>query len=191
MTEPRPDPTAGETPSASVAPPSRKPRAAGEALSPARQLANYLTGLRAIVTEATDSRRIWVRQIGILIQDVRNRPVAMVKPQADQIGTEQLAAFQEIRDKLEKLKPPPNCEDCQSLFNIWLDKHVAVCRVLIEFGISGDLNKLKAVQGLMSEGRADLERFQVEYVRLVTALRQRVDASRKKRAAKWPFNKAL
>jgi hypothetical protein len=158
-------------------------------LSPTRALAVYLTQLRQLLTEATESRRAWVRQIGIMMQDARTRPLAMVSPAAGKIGSEQLSRFGELRERLSKLEPPPGCGDLQALFNGWLDRHTEVCQILVDFGRTGDLAKLRTSQSLLAEGRSDLQRFQAEYTRRVTALKKQVDAAKKRRKAKWPFGR--
>lgn len=158
-------------------------------ISPTRALANYLTHLRQVLNEATDSRRAWVRQIGIMMQDARTRPLAMVTPTAVKIGTEQLDAFNELRAKLNALDPPPGCGDLQALLHTWIDRHAAICRVLIDFGNTGELPRLKATQGLLAEGRADMQRFQAQYVLKVAQLKQRIEAVRHRRKSRWPFGR--
>jgi hypothetical protein len=158
-------------------------------LSPTRALAQYLTQVRVLLTEATESRRAWVRQIGIMMQDARTRPLAMVSPAAGKIGSEQMSRFGELRERLAKLEPPAGCGDLQSLFNGWLDRHTEVCQLLVDFGRTGDLAKLRTSQSLLAEGRSDLQRFQAEYTRRVTALKKQVDAAKKRRKTKWPFGR--
>ena len=158
-------------------------------VSPARAMAIYLTALRGLLNEATESRRAWVRQIGIMMQDARTRPMAMVSPMAGKIGSEQMSRFGELRERVQKLEPPPGCTDLQALLHGWLDRHMEVCQLLVDFGRNGDLGKLKASQGLLAEGRLDLQRFQAEYTKRVTALKRQVEATKKKRKAKWPFGR--
>jgi hypothetical protein len=170
-------------------PPPPEPAAVGPArpLSPTRAVALYLTQLRQLLAEATESRRAWVRQIGIMMQDARTRPMAMVSPTAGKIGAEQLTRFGEMRERLGKLEPPPSCDELQTLLHVWIERHMEVCQILVEFGRTGDLARLRASQGLLAEGRADLQRFQAEYTRRVAALRHKVDAAKKRRRPKWPF----
>lgn len=166
------------------------PSAPERPLSPTRILANYLTALRLVVNEATESRRAWIRQIGTLMQDTRTRPLGMVTPQAGRIGSEQQKAFQEIRGRLDALQPPSTAVDLHTLLHTWLDKHITVCQVLVEFGANGEIGKLRTAQGLLAEGRVDLERFQAEYARQVQLLKRQVESVRRnRRKVRWPFGR--
>jgi len=82
--------TPSATPSATpTEPPAVAPRPrpiSDPALNAVRLRAAYLTSLRNVVNAGTDSRRAWVRQVGIFMQDALNRPMGMVTPQAAKIG---------------------------------------------------------------------------------------------------------
>ncbi|MBM4419161.1 MAG: hypothetical protein FJ033_12760 [Chloroflexi bacterium] len=82
--------TLSATPKASpTEPPAVAPRPrpiSDPALNAVRLRAAYLTSLRNVVNAGTDSRRAWVRQVGIFMQDALNRPMGMVTPQAAKIG---------------------------------------------------------------------------------------------------------
>jgi hypothetical protein len=180
---------AAATTAAAPAAVARPPEGPPKPLSPTRAMALYLTQIRSLLAEASESRRAWVRQIGIMMQDARTRPLAMVSPAAGKIGSEQMSRFGELRERLAKLEPPPGCGDLHALFNGWLDRHTEVCQILVDFGRSGDLAKLRTSQSLLAEGRSELQRFQAEYTRRVTALKKQVDAAKKRRRTKWPFGR--
>jgi hypothetical protein len=146
-----------------------------------KAFAAYLTGIRAVMNDASASRRLWVRQIGELMMDARARPPEMVAPVAGRIGAEQHAAFEEIRERLNALHPTQECETCQMTVQSWFDKQLAACDLMMEIGATGEINKLRGVQSLLSDGRIDTQRFSAEYAALVAMLRERVEARRKGR----------
>ena len=165
----------------------RSPRAP----SPVREIAGCLSAIRSIMNEASESRRGWVRQIGVLLRDVHMRPAAMVSPSIGQCGTEQGKIFEEMRERAMDLSPPHECLVLHTTIISWLEKQVAACDVMIEVGMTGDVSRLRATQGLLAEGRADTQRFTTEYASLVAMVRQRIEArqSRPKRRVSWPFGK--
>lgn len=153
-------------------------------LAEARAVAVYLTAVRAIVNEASSSRAVWIRQIGTLMKDARDPVRAGSLPdEAGQIGQEQLAAFRAVHERLDRLQPPPMCQDCQMIVAGWLEKQMAACDVMIEVGRAGELSALRATQGLLAEGRDDSRRFAQSYAELVAWLKERLSHAR---AAKPP-----
>lgn len=162
--------------------------------SPARAIAQYLSGVRALVNEASQSRKLWVRQIGTLLQDARTKPPEMVAPPASEIGAAQRDAFARLRARATELSPPPECGICHKLAIAWLDKQIAACEAMVEFGQTRNVARLRATQDLLSEGRVDTQRFNAEYTSLVAALRARVQRSHTRRPTArhgvWPFGVA-
>jgi hypothetical protein len=162
--------------------------------SPARAIAQYLSAVRGQMNEASESRKLWVRQIGTVMQDARTKPSEMVAPTAGEIGSTQRALFQQVRDRVVELSPPTECLTCHDVVLNWLDKQLAACDVMVEVGQTGDVSKLRATQGLLAEGRLDTQRFNAEYTSLVSALKARVQrtATRRPAARKglWPFGGA-
>ena len=163
--------------------------------SPARAIAQYLSAVRALVGEASESRRLWVRQIGTLMADARTKPPEMVAPSAGEVGGAQRATFEGVRTRLAELTPPTECLSCHDTVLGWLDKQIAACDVMVEVGQTGDVSRLRSTQGLLAEGRLDTQRFNAEYTTLVTALKARVQrtATRRPAARKgglWPFGNA-
>jgi hypothetical protein len=163
--------------------------------SPARAIAQYLSAIRALMNEASESRKLWVRQIGTLLQDTRTKPPEMVAPNAGQVGAEQRAVFESVRGRAAELTPPTECVTIHDVVLAWLDKQLAACDVMVEVGQTGDVSRLRSTQGLLAEGRLDTQRFNAEYTTLVTALKARVQrtATRRPAARKgglWPFGNA-
>jgi hypothetical protein len=158
--------------------------------SPARAIAQYLSAIRALVNEASESRRLWVRQIGTLIADARAKPAEMVAPTSGQIGGEQRQAFEQLRARAVDLSPPHECLSCHDTVLGWLDKQIAACDIMVEVEQSGDVARLRLTQVLLAEGRLDTQRFNAEYTALVTALRARVQRTATRRPGRrglWPF----
>ena len=157
--------------------------------SPIRVIANYLNVIRAVMNEASESRRVWVRQIGVLLRDVQMRPAAMVSPSIGQCGTEQSAIFEEMRTRVADLEAPHECKLLHSTIISWLEKQIGACDVMVEVGMTGDVTKLRATQGLLAEGRSDTQRFSSEYASLVGMVRKRIEArqTRPKKKTSWPF----
>lgn len=162
--------------------------------SPARAIAQYLTAIRALMSEASESRKLWVRQIGTLLQDTRTKPPEMVAPNAGEVGSTQRAFFASVRGRVTELTPPTECLTIQDVVLTWLDKQMAACDVMVEVGQTGDVLRLRSTQGLLAEGRLDTQRFNAEYTALVSALKARVQrtATRRPGARKglWPFGSA-
>lgn len=161
--------------------------AAGEttALTPAqlRALVKYLLGLRDVITSAVEARRVFVRQMGLLIEQARNGNQQAIAQATGRIGREQVGYFREARTALQRLVPPAACEQCHEAVVGWVEMHVAACDVMMEVGSSGDLKRLHEAQNLLSEGRRFAARFNGEYQRLSAAVRARTEALRAQRAS--------
>ena len=147
-----------------------------------KEIAQYLTGLRPILSDALRGRQEWVRRIGVLLEDVRHGNAAVVVQAAGKIGREQIVHFRDNRAQVDRLRPPPGCEQCQAAIVNWLDQLIAVCEVLIAAGQAGDLKRLGETQEMLAESRTFARRFNGEYHRIVTDLRQRVGDAHRERA---------
>jgi hypothetical protein len=165
-----------------------------------RQVATYLTELRAIVDGASASRAAWIRQLGALLKDARAGAARDQLAQASaRIGLEQRARFGEFLRRLVGLEPPPLCQDVHLIASGWLEKQIAACDVMVDVGRTGDVAALRATQGLLAEGRDDSRRFSVAYAELVAWLKERLAAgAQPKRSAgrrnplgglRWPLRR--
>ena len=162
--------------------------------SPERAIAQYLSAIRGLMNEASESRKLWVRQIGTLLADARAKPPEMVAPTAGEVGSTQRALFENVRGRVVELNSPNECVSIHEVVLAWLDKQIAACDVMVEVGQTGDVSRLRSTQGLLAEGRLDTQRFNAEYTTLVNALKARVQrtATRRPAARKglWPFGNA-
>lgn len=154
-----------------------------------RPRAAYLKAARALLVEATESRRGWVRRVGILLQDARAKPPEMVAPNVAREGTEQREAFGEIRGRLLALVPPPSCARWQALAIEWLDVLDGACAEMTDTEPGTLIDKLRATQRKIAESRPLLERLQAEYARLVRELRQQIEAAQRGPRLRWPFRR--
>jgi hypothetical protein len=172
---------------APVVAPSARPAAAPAADLRARVA--YLKAIRALMAEASDSRKTWIRRVGVLIVDARTGPPGEIAPAAGLCGAEQRSAFASVRERVSALDVPPGCEECGDAFLAWLDKHLLACPILTEIAQSQDVLGLRSVQRVLAEARADGAAFSGAYAALVAPLRARAAAARtkKKRPARWPF----
>lgn len=148
----------------------------------------YLKAIRALMAEASASRKAWIRQVGVLIVDARSNPPNEIAPSAGACGDQQRAAFAAIRDRVSALDVPPGCEECGDAFLAWLDKHLLACQILAEIAQSQDVLSLRSVQRVLAEARADGVAFSQSYAALVAPLRARAAATKKRtRPTRWPF----
>jgi hypothetical protein len=156
-------------------------------LAEARAVATYLTTIRMLVNDASASRAVWIRQIGALMKEARTAddPGALAG-EAARIGTEQLATFRALRERLDKLQPPGLCQDCHVIVVGWLEKQMAACEVMVDVGQAGELAGLRATQGLLAEGRDDSRRFATTYAELVAWLRERLTAHKQHEEPRRP-----
>src|SRR5207237_7417582 len=109
----------------------------------------YLKAIRALMTEASDSRKAWIRQVGVLIVDARTKPPAEIAPVAGLCGAEQRSAFTSVRERVSAVDVPPGCEECGDAFLAWLDKHLLACQILGEVAQSQDVLGLRSVQRVL------------------------------------------
>jgi len=149
----------------------------------------YLKAIRALMVEASDSRKAWIRQVGVLIVDAHNSPPQEIAHAAGASGTQQRAAFFSVRERVSALDVPPGCEECSDAFLAWLDKHLLACQILTEIAQTRDTLGLRSVQRVLAEARTDGTAFSQSYAALVAPLRARAAATKKKRRpARWPFS---
>jgi hypothetical protein len=143
----------------------------------ARDLASYLVALRPILAGATDARRLWVRRIGVVMADARQGDPLQAANAAGQMGRDSLTTFRDCRLRVERLKPPHGCAECQRALTHWLDKLIGACELLVTAGRNGQLRSIQEAQELLAESRFYAQRFNAEYARLLVQLRQRVAAA--------------
>ena len=160
---------------------TRAPEARAQRLGTPRAVADYLLALRPILADAVESRRVFIRQLGLLIEEARHGGRALVAQSAGRIGREQGPVFHQLRTRVERLRAPPGCEDCQHAVGLWLEKQNEACVVMDRVGLSGDPGKLREAQQLLGEARAYAHRFNDEYARLAADLRRRVQITLRER----------
>jgi len=166
-----------------------EPRA-GRQASP-RAVADYLVALRPILADAVESRRVFIRQLGLLIEEARHGGRALVAQSAGRIGREHGPVFQQLRTRIERLRAPAGCEDCQRAVSLWLDKQTEACQVMDRVGLSGDPGRLREAQQLLGEARVHAHRFNDEYARLAAELRRRVQLAQRDRERRRPLRGVL
>ena len=142
-----------------------------------RQVADYLLALRPILGDAVESRRLFIRQLGLLIEEARHGGRNIVAQTAGRIGREQGPIFQQLRARIDRIPAPPGCEDCQQMITLWLEKQNEACSVMDRVGMSGDPGKLRDAQQMLGEARAYAHRFNDEYARLAAELKRRVQVA--------------
>ena len=152
----------------------------------ARAIATYLVEVRPLLAEITESRRAFIRHIGVLMEDARHAGRGVVVQAAGRIGRDEGQAFRGLRAQLDRLPPPAPCDGCHQAVVKWTDLHVAACQVMVEVGVSGDLTRLRETQSLLADARTHAQQFNTEYTRLVADVRQRVRAAatRQRRAVR-------
>ena len=142
-----------------------------------RAIATYLVSVRPLLQEVTDSRRAFIRHIGILMEEARQASRAVVVQAAGRIGRDEGAGFRSLLAQLNALAPPAGCESCHDALVRWVELHLGACTVMVDVGTSGDLGRLRETQQLLGTARVEAQRFNAEYGRLVTDVRQRVKAA--------------
>jgi hypothetical protein len=143
----------------------------------ARAIATYLVSVRPLLQEVTDSRRAFIRHIGLLMEEARQASRAVVVQAAGRIGRDEGAGFRSLLAQIDGIAPPAGCEPCHSALVRWVELHLAACSVMVDVGTSGDLARLRETQQLLGNARLEAQRFNGEYGRLVTEVRQRVRAA--------------
>ena len=146
--------------------------------STAKSIAEYLLAVRPVLQHAIAGREVWVRSIGVLMEDARKGNRAVVARDAVRIGGDRLAQFRDCRFRLSRLWPPSTCGACHNAATAWLDELIAVCKLLEDVGRSGDLVRLRHVDDMLAESRVQARTFNSEYARLTEELRQLVAVAR-------------
>jgi hypothetical protein len=139
--------------------------------SAAKPVARYLLALRPVLQYAIASRETWLREIGALLEDVREGNIAQAKHDASRIGRERVGQFRECRTAIGQLRPPPQCAACHRAVTLWLDQLIAVCQLIEAVSRSGDMPRLGQIEDLLGESRIQARRFNGEYARLTGDLR--------------------
>lgn len=156
-----------------------------------RAIAEYLLALRPILNDAVEARRVFIRQLGLLIEEARHGGRAGVAQSAGRIGREQGPVFQQLRVRVERVHPPPGCEDCQKMAVLWLEKQNDACAAMDRVGMSGDPGKLRDAQQILGEARAYAHRFNDEYARVAAELRRRVQVALRERERRRSLREML
>ncbi|HEV8639185.1 MAG TPA: hypothetical protein VG370_33680 [Chloroflexota bacterium] len=143
-----------------------------------REVVAYFLRLRPALGHAMQVRRPFVRQIGLLVEDLRRGDPITISRAAMSLGFETAPVFRELRLRFETLMPPPECRACNDAIVRWLDAHISAAGLLTEIGSRREPRRLREVQERLSEARAHAMRFNQEYTRLKAELRGRLEAAR-------------
>lgn len=146
-------------------------------LSSPKAIAQYLVTVKPLLHEVTESRRAFIRHIGLLLEEARTAGRMVVVQAAGRIGRDEGQAFRQLKQHLELIPAPPPCDPCHRAIVKWVDLHVAACQVMMEVGMSADLTRLHETQSLLGDARRFAQQFNTEYTRLVVDVRARVRAA--------------
>lgn len=144
-------------------------------------VAAHLRALRPTVGRVTESRQLFIRRIGTLMEQARQGETAGFGEAANAAGREAAADFRCARSELAARPVPVACEGCHEGALTWIDMLVVAADVLAEIGMLDDPARLREVQALLAEGRAFSNRFRAQYELLVQQLRAHVPARRARR----------
>ena len=148
--------------------------------SSARNVARYLVGLRPVLTDACSVRADWVHRLGVLMADARSGNAARVHNGAGMLGREFGQKFRAVKARVEILNAPPECDLCHAAVRAWAEALMRSCEALEEIGRSGNMSGLRVAQDRLADARGQAHRFNDEYARLSSELRQRVAAIRRR-----------
>jgi hypothetical protein len=140
----------------------------------ARPVASYLLALRPALQQAIAGRQTSLREIGALLEDLRQGNLAQATHDAGRIGRERTGQFRDCRARIGRLWPPAPCAGIHEAATAWLDQLIAVCQVIETVGRSGDTPRLGQIEDLLFESRIQARRFNAEYARLTDDLRATV-----------------
>ncbi|HZR00662.1 MAG TPA: hypothetical protein VFC93_17820 [Chloroflexota bacterium] len=135
----------------------------------------YLKGLRLILDEAIEVRKGLVRQLGMLLEESRSAQRGTIVAALGRTGLHQGASLRALRNRLERLPVSEQARTCQRSVEHWLNEMVRACDVMVDVGRNGDLARLKETQEHLAASREDARRFNAEYDRLLSELRQRAE----------------
>src|SRR5438552_16144367 len=93
----------------------------------ARAIATYLVSVRPLLQEITESRRTFIRHIGLLMEEARHAGRGTVVQAAGRIGRDEGATFRSLRAQLDRLEPPAACEVAHASIVRWVELHLAAC----------------------------------------------------------------
>jgi hypothetical protein len=153
-------------------------------VEPPRAVAAYLRDLRAVLAEAIESRRAWVRELGALADAARRQQGGLIAERAELVGRRQTDAFGAVGARLARLGPPADCDACHRAVVSWLGIQLAACAVMVEVGEKGDAAGLRRVQRVLADGRPHARRFNAEYRRMVDDLAALVRRAEARAAAR-------
>jgi hypothetical protein len=136
-------------------------------------VAGYLRELRPTVAQLAESRQVFIRRIGTLMERVRQGDLEGVSAEADQVGREAASQYRYARVRVESVGAPGVCEACHEAVLGWIDMLITAADVLAEFGTTEDRGRLREVQTLLAESRIFSNRFKAQYEALVARLRER------------------
>ena len=156
------------------------PRGRAADPSSARNIARYLVGLRPVLTDACSVRADWVHRLGVLMADAKTGNVLKVTQGAGTLGREFGQEFRAVRSRIEILNAPPECDLCHAAVRAWAEALQRSCEALEEVGRSGKMGGLRTAQDRLADARSQAHRFNDEYARLSSELRQRVAAVRRR-----------
>jgi hypothetical protein len=142
-----------------------------------KAIAAYLVSVKPLLGEVTESRRAFIRHIGLLLEEARSAGRMVVVQAAGRIGRDEGQAFRSLKAQLEQVEAPPACLPCHKAILRWVDLHVEACQVMMEVGMSADLTRLRETQSLLGDARPHAQVFNSEYTRLVLDVRTRVKAA--------------
>jgi hypothetical protein len=141
----------------------------------------YLRALRPDIARVTESRQLFIRRIGLLMEQVRQGDTAGFGEAAGAAGREAAADFRYARAALAARPAPPVCEGCLDAALTWIDMLIAAADVLAEIGMLDEPARLREVQALLAEGRAFSNRFRAQYEMIVQQLRAHAPLRRTRR----------
>lgn len=144
-------------------------------------VASYLRDLRPTIAQLAESRQVFIRRIGTLMERVRQGELEGVGAEADQVGREAASQYRYARVRVEQIGAPGVCEACHEAVLGWIDMLILAADTLAEFGGGGDRGRLREVQTLLAESRVFSNRFRAQYEALVARLRERGTAPATKR----------
>jgi hypothetical protein len=164
---------------------NRSPAGTPKTAKPPVQIIHYLRGLSGTLQEVSETRRVWIRQLGPLIQEAHRKDPNLVARSAATLGQDQLGVFRASRARLVQLAPPPACVTCHAAALSWLDEHITACERLVRVGMTHDVRSLRQAQEPLADARASAQRINAEYTRLVAELRRQMPPARARPRRSW------
>jgi hypothetical protein len=141
----------------------------------------YLHEIRPLIAGVMQARRVWVREIGLLLEEARHTTPPAVAATAGEIGRTHLPELQMARASLLAHTPPRDCLPAHLAATGWLDAQIAAFEVMLDVGATGQVGQLRRVQPALAEGRRHAHRFNEEFVRVVDGVRSIVEVAARRR----------